>query len=45
MICNLSQSVILPIVGMILAFVMMLELIQLVMETNTLGISSLSGLC
>jgi len=36
MIRNLSQSVILPIAGMILAFVMTLELIQLVMEKNNM---------
>ena len=36
MIRNLSESVILPIAGMILAFVMTLELIQLVMERNNM---------
>jgi len=36
MIRNLSESVILPIAGMILAFVMTLELIQLVMEKNNM---------
>jgi hypothetical protein len=36
MIRNLSQTVLLPIAGMILAFVMTLELIQLVMEKNNM---------
>jgi len=36
MIRNLSETVILPIAGMILAFVMTLELIQLVMEKNNM---------
>ena len=36
MIHNLSQTVVLPIAGMILAFVMTLELIQLVMEKNNM---------
>ena len=36
MIRSLSETVILPIAGMILAFVMTLELIQLVMEKNNM---------
>jgi hypothetical protein len=36
MIYNLSQSVMLPIAGVILAFIMTLELIQLVMEKNNM---------
>ena len=36
MIHNLSESVIVPIAGLILAFVMTLELIQLIMDKNNM---------